>query len=249
MAQARALRNPPIQEAVIQFGFAGVDLRAEELKQLAAIYEQDGWEAQELHSFEATFKHVPKHEPEISAKGDFQGYLLVAPNKADLVQLRGAQASASTKKYSSWEALTAHANTVFDRYVELARPVSVTAVSARFINRIPPYAGMEAFDEILTRPPVPLEELPGATISDFLRRHVVTGLDGGYTAVLTIGNVKAELDEESNGKALVIDTDVRKACEVEPKFELLADDLATLRSIKNKLFFGSLREEIVEKFE
>jgi uncharacterized protein (TIGR04255 family) len=246
MAEARALRNPPIQEAVIQFGFAGVDLKAEELKQLAGLYEADGWEVEELHAFEATFH--PKGKPEISAEGAFLGYLLTSPEGSDLVQLRAAQASGSTKKYNSWEALTAHARKVFERYVKLARPTAVMALSARFINRIPPYAGLEAFGEILTRPPVPLDDLPGAVISDFLRRHVVTGLDGGYTALLTIGTVEAELDEGSSGKALVIDIDVRKNCEIEPKFDVLAADLVMLRGIKNKLFFGSLKDEIVEKF-
>ena len=249
MTEARALRNPPIQEAVIHFGFAGVDLKAQELKQLAALYEADGWEAQELHTFQATLRHSSKSEPEISTEGGFLGYLLTSPNGFDLVQLRGAQASGSTKKYSSWEDLTAHARIVFERYVELARPTAVSTLSARFINRIPPYAGLEAFEDILTRPPVALDDLPGATISDFLRRHVVTGLEGGYTAVLTIGTVEPDKDEDVKGKALVIDTDVRKTCEIEPKFDELANDLVMLRGIKNKLFFGSLKDEIVEKFQ
>lgn len=249
MAEARALRHPPIQEAVIQFAFAGVDLKATELRQLAAVYVSEGWEAEELHSFAATVKHVPKGKTEVSTGEDFVGYILTGPSGVDLVQLRAAQVSGSTRRYTSWEALVDHARAAFERFVEFARPAAVNALSARFINRIPPYSDFGTFDQILTRPPVPIEGLANASIVDFLRRHVVHGLDGDFEAVLTIGTVGSETQEDQDGRALVIDTDVRKVCDMQPSFDLFAQDLATLRGIKNKLFFGSLKDEIVERFK
>lgn len=249
MAQARALPNPPIQEAALQFDFLGIDLSAQELERISDVYVAEGWIVNEIHTFETTFQTHSEGTPEIHTARDFIGFHLASPDGVDLVQIRGAQVSASTKKYRSWEVLMDHARAAFERYVELAKPSALSGLSARFINRIPPYAGLEVFDQVLTRPPVPLADLPGATISDFLRRHVVTGLQGGFSALLTIGTVKAEPDEDGGTKGLVIDTDVRKACEVEPRFDLLSGDLATLRSIKNTLFFGSLQDKVMERFQ
>ncbi|ATE73826.1 TIGR04255 family protein [Lysobacter capsici] len=250
MAEAKALRNPPIQEAVVQFKFLGVNLKAEELKQLSEIYEAEGWVAEEIHSFETTVRSISEGSPEVLAVKDFVGIHVISPDGIDLVYLRGAEVAASTRKYRSWEDLMEHARIAFERFVSFARPTSVCGLSARFINRIAPYPGLESFSDVLTRPPVALDDqLPGATISDFLRRHVVTGLQGEFSALLTIGTVKAEPDEDEGGKGLVIDTDVRKECEIRPEFDLLSEDLITLRSIKNKLFFGSLTEQVMERFQ
>lgn len=249
MAQARPLRNPPIQEAVMQFEFAGAELGRPELEILAAVYESIGWQKTEVHSFEATFSNAEGRPAVLKADGDFLGFIVSTPNGHDLVQLRSTQVSGSTRHYDSWEVLTTHAKRAFQEYVKVASPASVSRISARFINRIPPTPQLVTFDRILERPPLPIEGLPGAFVTDFLRRHVVAGLEAGFTANLTIGTVQKESGESSEGQALVIDTDVFKSCSIPPRFDLLQPELASLRSIKNELFFGSLKEAVVEKFE
>lgn len=249
MAQARPLRNPPIQEAVIQFEFAGAELDRKVLEALAGTYQALGWERHEVRSFEATFDAAEGSPALLRADADFLGFVLSAPNGFELVQLRSTQVAGSTRRYSNWEALTALARQAFEEYVRAADPPVVSKVSARFINRVPPNPRAAAFDRILERPPLPIEGLGDAYVTDFLRRHVVAGLPGGFAANLTIGTVQREPDERDDGKALVIDTDVFKSCDIVPTFDLLLPELATLRMIKNQLFFGSLKEAIVETFE
>jgi uncharacterized protein (TIGR04255 family) len=250
MAQRRDLRHPPIQEAVMQFEFEGTSLSPDQLERLAEVYVAQGWERQKIHNFQAVIN--TREEPQdavVTTNSAFLGLVVIDPQKVYRVQLlSNAVAASNTRPYSKWEVLTEYAKRAFEEFVQIARPQAVKRISARFINRIPPVPELTGFEQILERPPLPLEDLPGATVTDFLRRHVVAGLPGGFTANLTIGTVAPEAGEGSHGKALVIDTDVFKFCHIEPNFDLLKSDLATLRSIKNTLFFGSLKNAIVEKF-
>lgn len=232
----------------MQFEFAGAELGRLELEALAGVYESDGWNKSVVHRFEATLGNAEGHPAVLQAGNDFLGFVVAAPNQYELVQLRSTQISGSTRRYENWEALTRLARRAFEEFVTLAPQTRVSRVSARFINRIAPSPQLLTFDRILERPPLPLEGLPGAEVNDFLRRHVVSGLQAGFIANLTIGTVQKEPDESIDGKALVIDTDVFKACDIPPKFDLLEPELDTLRSIKNALFFGSLKEAVVEKF-
>lgn len=250
MAHARSLRNPPIREAVLQFEFPGVSLGRSELETLAAPYLEKGWNKEEAHSIEATLGSRPEGAFEVvSTDAIFAGLILRHPEGRHLVHLRASQfAVSNAQHYESWEALEGRARVVFNHYVSVSQAQLVGRVSARFINRIPAFEEFADFDAMLMRPPLPIADLPGATVTDFLRRHVVAGLDGGFTANLTIGTVIREPGEAESGKALVIDTDVFKSLDVEPVFDSLTDELARLRSIKNALFFGSLTEAVVEKF-
>lgn len=251
MAEAKPLRNPPIQEAVMQFVFSGVELGLQELQNFAAVYEADGWKKTEVRSIEAELDvRDPTAQPSVEARAGTLGYILEHLERKHLVQVRSSQVSASTKRYESWESLTEQGRQAFERFVEFCKPTAVVQISARFINRIPATVGFASFDRILSRPPLPIEGLDQAIVSDFMRRHVLQRLEGGYTANLTIGNVQHEPEEiQVGGRALVIDTDVFKRCDIEPRFDRLDAELATIRAIKNKLFFGSLTEDIVETFQ
>lgn len=250
MAQARQLRKPPIQEAVVQFVFSGVDLGLRELQDFAAVYEANGWKKNEVRSIAAEVDvGTAEEQPTVETKADVIGYILEDVDGKHLVQVRASQVSASTKQYESWESLTDQGRQAFETFVGFCNPTAVVQISARFINRIPARVGFSTYGRILSRPPLPIEGLDQAVVSDFMRRHVLKNLEGGYTANLTIGNVQLEPVVETEGHALVIDTDVFRRCEITPRFDDLVPELATIRSIKNKLFFGSLTEEIVETFE
>lgn len=252
MAKPRDLSKAPVLEAVINFGFSGVQLNREALVLLAAPYEEQGWQRQEAHTFEATIgPAVPDAPLSIVSSGGFAGFVLRDPGGGRFIRLETSQISASvTNGYSGWEALREEARQAFEAFVKASHPSAVGRIATRFINRIPPHADFTQFDQILTRPPLQMEELPGAYVSDFLRRHVITNLEGGFTANLTIGTATSEADEPASpAKAIVIDVDVFKECDLPPMFDLMEAELAEARTIKNQLFFGSLQDAVVERFE
>jgi uncharacterized protein (TIGR04255 family) len=249
MALPRVLRHPPIQEAVMQFEFEGTPLELSQLESLASRYVAEGWERMEVHNLQTTLEAGTAPVAMFTAKSALFGLVVRNVEKQHLVQLRpNVVAASNARPYESWEVLASCAELAFNRFVETARPNAVARLSARFVNRIPSFAELTEFEQILERPPLPLADLPGANVSDFLRRHVITGLEDGFSANLTIGTVAKEAGEDPGGKALVIDTDVFKLCHTQPNFNVFRSDLATLRSIKNKLFFGSLKDAVVEKF-
>lgn len=245
MARARPLKRPPIQEAVMQFQFSGAELSRQSLERLAAGYEARGWKRTDVSSREVRIDASGSS----SDSATFAGFLLTAPGESELVQLRSDSVAASTRSYLEWEALVASARDGFDLYARDFAFSSVVRLSTRFINRVPPIPKLTEFEQILERPPLTVEAAPGAEVSDFLRRHVVTNLEGGFTALLTIGTVARNRDEPTEGKALVIDIDVYKECNLPLSFEALEPELTKLRSVKNTLFFGSLKEDVISEFE
>lgn len=247
MAKPRKLAHAPIQEATIQFAFSGVELAKSELEALAVVYEKEGWKRREAHLYQASLAGEAG-SLSVSTVGNFLGFVLTSPDDEELVHVRASLVAVSKRRYSCWEDLTALAARAFERYVASARPEKVTKISTRFINRIPPLSRFKSFEEILERPPLPIDGLEGGVITDFMRRHVIGEIAGGFAAKLTIGTVVKETDENVLGTALVIDSDVFKACDVPAKFEALKSELMGLRSVKNALFFGSLTDAALEEF-
>lgn len=249
MARPRALKNPPIQEAIIQFEFGESELAKSELEALASVYQKEGWTRLESRAFQATIGDLNTGSPTVlQAIENFLGFVVTAPNGVDIVQIRSSQVSASKRHYSSWEDLTKLASQAFDHYISVSQAQKVTKVSTRFINRLPPFPEFATFNDILERPPLPIEGIEDASISDFMRRHVIKSIRDGYVATLTLGTVVKEPGESLEGAPLVIDADVSKTCDVKPTFDLLLSDLGVLRHVKNAMFFGSLKEAVVEKF-
>src|SRR3546814_16193513 len=97
------------------------------------------------------------------------------------------------------------------------------------------------FVDLLTIPPQLLPELADARVTDFVRRHVIQGLELDFSATLTVATVTPLPQETSN--ALLIDIDVSTQVDFPPVFSELIQYLNVIRSIKNSVFFGSVTED------
>lgn len=254
MAGARHLSNPPIQEALIDFQFAGAHLDRSRLQRLATELSHEGWQTAELNLLDVT---IGPDEDDVggtvglqSSKTVFDGFAIHDSERHHFIQLRGARITVSTvNRYTRWEDLEDESSRVFEPYVAELEDATLNRIAARFINRIPlPEKGFTDYKSILERPPLPLVAvgLEGAQITDFLRRHVLNGLDGGYTATLTIGTVLPLPGQQVN--ALLVDIDVFKTCHIAPSFSAVSIELGKIRTIKNALFFGSVQESALEPY-
>lgn len=254
MAQVRHLTNAPVKEALLDFQFAGNILDIERLRTLAATYTAKGWVSYELRQFEATVAHEAGESQAMHVSESswvFEGLGVTSPDRLHVVQFRGDRVTVSeVGSYTTWEDLLNRASTSFNEFVNAAGEVALTRIGVRYINRIRPNANFTRFEEVLERPPVELPGLAGARITNFLRRHVVEGLAGGFTGNLTIGTAVAEAGEDArNLPAFLVDVDVYKACAMDPVFDAVAEELEIARRIKNTMFFGSLKDEAVESYE
>jgi uncharacterized protein (TIGR04255 family) len=130
------------------------------------------------------------------------------------------------------------------RYLAVVKPLVVTRVALRYINRLDlPLRTGEEFSAYLQSPP----DLPdGApqSVSSFLSRIVAIDDSGAQTIVTQ------KLDA-SGGETtpLIIDLDVFFAREIAPEADNIRPYLDTLRRIKNRTFFALLTEKTAKLYE
>lgn len=252
MAQARHLRNAPIREAVMEFQFLDVSLNRAAMELLAEPYVKEQWSLQEVNAFSATLGPVSNTAAPVSLTTEttFEGLSVFDGGQRHVVQFYPNRVTVSNiLSYDTWEHLEEQAERAFEAFVKAGRPEAVVRISSRFINRVPPHPQFTTYEAILERPPLPLDGLGEARVSDFLRRHVIENLENDLIANLTIGTVAPEPSEiTSHTKALVIDIDVFKSCRLAPSFEDVKAEMVSVRKVKNALFFGSLKDAAVERF-
>src|SRR3546814_2063269 len=88
------------------------------------------------------------------------------------VQIREDRLTIShVARYERWEDLVDDAAANFHSFIAAGKPMRVTRVAARFVNRIPMHLG--TFGDLLAIPPQLLPELADARVTDFVRRHVI----------------------------------------------------------------------------
>ena len=258
MGNVRHLTRAPIREAVLDVQLTGFDAELKSLFELTSPFVSTGWRFQELKNYEAIIGPVDESDQSglrvHSASSDVEGYGALSADQAKVVQFRRNRATVSrVKKYLHWEDLQELAEDAFSAYFRLpgTEDKKISRIGVRFINRIPPLSRFNGYDEMLERPPLALDApgLEGGRVTNFLRRHVIEGLRDGFSANLTIGTVKPEPGETiRQTKALVVDVDVYKACVLSPDLESLRSSFVVMRELKNNLFFGSLKDELLEEF-
>jgi uncharacterized protein (TIGR04255 family) len=251
MGYPRHLAKPPIVEAVMDLKFAGVDASLDELQEVLADRFEAGWTRQLTHTYAASFS--PSIAAIAKTSSQLEAIAAVSPDEDQALAVRQDRLSASRiRSYTRWEDLWALLEGDFDDYVRIGKPSSVSRISARFINRLRSADSLGSYDQVLERPPLPVlrDGLEGARIANFLRRHVVEGLNGGFTANLTIGTVTPEPGEEAKSLGpMILDIDVFKVCSLPLEVSTLVAEFNQIRDLKNALFFGSLTDRMLEQFE
>ncbi len=149
------------------------------------------------------------------------------------------------KPYDTWETLLEETKALWDLYVEVAAPVSLTRVATRFINRLELPLPIPEFEEYLTRPPVVPNGIP-ELVSEFLSRIVAHDTASGASVVVI--QALETVVPGSNILPVLLDIDVFK----QANFDVNSNDywelLSGFRKLKNTAFFGSITERTKELF-
>lgn len=241
------MNRPPIKEAILDFVFSDAEIDRQGLQQLADTYERGRWKQRTLAMarLEAEYTEIDKKIVSTSNSA-FQGFSLTELEGPRIVQFREDRVTVShVGAYGTWEDLEADSSVAFGRFVGAASPVALKRIGARFINRIPMHDD-DSFERLLTIPPQTIAELGSAKVTDFVRRQIISGLDMGFTGLLTVATVAPTPEESTN--AILVDVDVFKEGAFSIVFDELRQQLATMRKIKNAVFFGSLTESALEPF-
>lgn len=246
MARERYLKNAPIVEAMIDFRVSlpsGFDPKefSSLAKDLSERYPKK--EAGRLISGSIEIKDgKPVVAPPIDR--GIKGYRFKSNDEKEIAQFRNDGFTFSRlQPYTRWETVLDEAKRLWELYRSKTSPQAVGRIAARYINRLDLPVPIEDFGRYLTVPPELPKRLP-QELSGFmikLRIHE-KDLQGDITETLVKSPKKGYI-------GIILDIDVYKVSvggmtedEIWPTFD-------RLRELKNRIFFGLIKEETARLFE
>ncbi len=246
MVEYTIFPRAPITEALLDIR---VELRKpfalSNLEQLHEKIRDRFPEKQQRIAFQANIKLAPDGPAAAIPMSQPDGYLFrsLAMNKIVQARIDGFTFN-KLKPYENWQVFKSEAQELWNLYYQLARPLKITRLALRYINRIDLPLPFNTFkDYILTLPEV-APGLPQA-LSGFFMQIAIPNPEIEANAIIneTIENVT------NNQKLpLIFDIDIfREVSFIDNKPELwiIFDHL---RDFKNNIFFSSITDKTKELF-
>lgn len=248
MAAIRHLRNAPITEALIDLRVIprpGLDpsVFREAAKTLASRFPL----VEERRDTEAMLQVVGGGKVSADMKDlGIQGLVFKSPDITRLVQFRRDGFTLNhLKPYQGWDVIFPEAMELWQLYEQLAKPMGITRIAVRYINRLEfPVSPIDMDDYCLTGPRFP--EGVADDYSAWTSRIVLVKVSQRLNALVT---QSLEQRLPTDLPSLLLDIDAFRVGEIEGGIEEIKAHFANLRQYKNEVFFGSLKDSYVERFK
>jgi uncharacterized protein (TIGR04255 family) len=239
------LPRAPIVEAVIHWqARAGRPLDPESLRKLLEERLPEYPNRQAQHEVQLT-ANKSQADTELTHHARWQGFRLQSDDPPHVVQFTSDGLIFSRlAPYDRWQSFEAEAFRVWDVFVDAAEPAAVQRLGVRFINRIEIAAG-DRPDKFLHIAKRPLKGMDLPTRS-FLYRDVFTLAGTPYQVRLLRTIQSAEASGRTD--ALILDVDVHAIEPGSMEREKIAQHLAKMRWLKNKVFFSSITKRAKDLF-
>jgi len=244
-------KNPPILEAVLDLrvtlpSSVGMPQLADFQQGLADHFPTQEPQTTVQFGFEAQPGQAPAVQEPVS---DTIGYRLQSADGQRVIQVQRFGFSFSrVGNYDSWDKFSQEARELWQRYLEVAAPESVTRLGLRYINRIhiPFGAGpIHLQDYLLTAPEI-AADLP-QQLQSFFMRLVLPSADG--TSLANVIQVVEPTPPDAVALPFVFDIDAFKQGTFEPDSEAIWDAFASLREFKNQIFYKSITDQTRRLFQ
>lgn len=176
------------------------------------------------------------------------GYLFHAPpDDKKIVQARlDGYTFNKLKPYNNWEEFSSEAKELWGKYLKVAKPVNVTRLALRYINRTELPLPFTDFKEYLLTVPEIGPDILNA-LSGFFARLVIPNSDIQANAVIT--ETMEKIDDKAEVLPFIFDIDVSRNYVFEPQSDEIWQTLNRLREFKNQIFLNSLTEKAKELFK
>lgn len=246
MAKQRYLRNAPIIEAIIDF----------------RVKLPSGFNPEDFLSLSREVSdRYPKNEPRRIFTGAFgikedkpfiekpemkgiQGYIYKSEDERNIAQFRiDGFTFSRLDPYTEWESVLSEAKSLWEIYSSKSLPELISRIAVRYINRLDLPLPMQGFEKYLTAPPPIPESLPQET-SQFLTKIVIHEAD--ITANIIQALTKSPKPEHIG---VILDIDVYRADKLGIDESSVWSEFARLREMKNRIFFGSITENVARLYE
>lgn len=246
MAKPRPLSKAPVLEALFDIrAVLPPSFSVESLAELAKQFRDTYPNATALHHFEAQFA-VTEGKPEIRPMpvDTVAGYLCKSSDEKTIVQFRGDGFTLNRlAPYTSWDALIPEALRLWNAYAEYSHPESVPRVAVRYINKMA-FPDFQSLAQRLVWVPNLPPEVPGTLANSLMR--VETHDDETRIASIVTQSIEKGLTATFSA---LLDTDIFQQAEFVGRFEDIRQVFASLRQVKNRVFFSCLTEEGVASYE
>ncbi len=249
MSEYTVFPNAPITEALL-------DIRVELPKEI--ILEN----LEKFHNHETVKEHFPVKKKRESFKGGVKvspggkisvlptsggpdGYLFQSPIEKKIVQARiDGYTFNKLKPYESWDSFRTEARKLWNIYFQITKPVRITRIALRYINRIEIPLPMNDFKEYVLTTPEIAPKLPQA-LNHFFMQLEIPNPELPAIALIT---QTMEKPTENQRLPLILDIDVFSEISFINSDEEMWNKFEKLRKFKNDVFFDSITEKTKELF-
>jgi uncharacterized protein (TIGR04255 family) len=156
---------------------------------------------------------------------------------------KGAFVFSRLKPYEDWERFSGEALRLWSIYYELLKPTEVMRIGLRFINRITIKQEKIELADYYKYPPEPLKEL-NWQLGGFLHHDVILVPETQYLV-----NLIKTVQDIPGDRGLILDIDVFRGKHFEYNEPSLKQFLEEMRWVKNKIFFTSLIDKIIQELK
>ncbi len=247
MARIRHLSNAPITEALVDFRVVlPSSFEPSRLKQINESLKAEFPQTEERKSAQALVRFDEGRPTTQMTDLGFTGIWIKSQDGKSVGQFRTDGFTFNRlKPYTSWEEIFPVALRLWDEYVRVTSPELVTRIALRYINHLTLPAASGELDELITTAPRLPQDIP-QFLSSFLTRVVVQKAEAGLGANITQA---LEVGVQTQLPTLLLDIVAYCTGQFAPVREVLERRLSELRLYKNEIFFGSLTEDFVGRFE
>ena len=243
MVTPRHLNKAPITEALVDVRVKlRPDIDLSTLQSVADSASGDYPEKKERIRVDSKFEFKTKQS---KTTFDVDGYLCTSSDQKQVVQFRlDGFTFSRLRPYKTWEDLREEAYRLWQLYVRATSPEWVTRVAVRYLNQLE-IPLLRELSDYLTSPPTIPRDLP-QVLNGFLMRYVIRDPSSDMVGIVmqSFEPVKAP-----DMAPVVLDIDVFKEVQYNVDAKTTWETLDQLRGFKNRIFFESITEKIVELYK
>ncbi len=247
MATPRHLNKAPIREALIDIQFEPqislatlrefVDAVNQKFDRQANIWQQ---------SFGIEF--AKEGDSKSSSEQSVLGWRLDSDERGLVVQARINGFSISKlAPYKDWKEIKAAAKEIWEQFVRITKPTTVSRVAVRYINALEIPLPIADFSDYLTASPQVPTALPQA-LTAFLQRVIMVDPKTRCVAAVTQALEEPQAGTQLGAITIFLDIDCFTVKVIAPDTEELWETLDDLRDYKNTIFFEHITERTAELY-
>ena len=247
MESTQHLKNAPIREALIDIRVElPENLTAEVFSMLAKEHQGDFPSQGKARRFKAGFEFRDDGKAIAHAAHDasFEGVRLSNENGNEIVQFRTDGFTFNKlKPYTSWDDIYPRAMKFWESYRDKTHPLAVSRLAVRYINSMRFPGRIEELRDYLVLPPTSPTAGP-SDLKSFLNHQVLFDKVSG----ISVNFVQASQGADSKAVTVLMDIDAYKTGSFGEDEKQSQNLFLALREMKNRIFFGSIKEKAKELF-